>query len=28
VEQLVHKYGIELDEIWNMDEKCFQMGQC
>ena len=28
VAELRHQYGIELDDMWNMDEKGFQMGQC
>jgi hypothetical protein len=26
VAELRHQYGIELDDIWNMDEKGFQIG--
>jgi Tc5 transposase DNA-binding domain len=28
VAKLRHQYRIELDDIWNMDEKGFQIGQC
>jgi hypothetical protein len=28
VAELRHQYRIELDDMWNMDEKGFQMGQC